>query len=248
VGVPQGVEGGPAATAAYFAEAHWELDVARDFAGALHYQDTAAMRGDGSYDGWDCTGAYALAFALPLKKIVLTGKRPSVVEPLVGEALRETIDAGRDFSYWTEKNPYADRPTAALLAGLASWSPAVRTRSAAALATREGDITDSLLGMLAGNDRFARYGALEALARRGKKSDPAENTFAGCSRPTTLGCGSSPHRRSRNSAPKSARSRYPLFSSPPPTGSRSTRVGASRPRSGRRCSRPGPARVVRRPS
>jgi Family of unknown function (DUF6288) len=165
--------GGPEATAAYMAEAGWELDFARGFDGGLHYQQTAAMRGDDSYDGWDCTGAYGLAFALPLKKIILTGKRPTVVEPIVGDGLRETVEAGRDFDYWTEKNPYAERSTEALMAGLRSWSPAVRTRSAAALATKDEDLTTSLLAMLASQERFARYGAIEALARRGKKSDAA---------------------------------------------------------------------------
>ena len=170
---PGASRAGPAATAAYFAEAGWELELARAFDGSMPYQSTPAEKSDDSYEGWDCTGAYALAYALPLKKTVLTGRRPSVVEPLAGEALRETIVAGRDFTYWTEKTCYDGRSVEALFAGLASWSPAVRLRSAAALGKMEGDFTGRLQRMLAGDDRLARYGAAEALARRGEKSDPA---------------------------------------------------------------------------
>jgi HEAT repeat protein len=59
------------------------------------------------------------------------------------------------------------------MAGLSSWSPAVRKRSAEALGRREGDFVPVLLKMLDGTDRDARYGACEALARLGPKSDPA---------------------------------------------------------------------------
>ena len=46
----------------------------------------------------------------------------------------ETIAAGEDFSYWHENDCYDGRTIERLIAGLSSWSPAVRTRSAAALA------------------------------------------------------------------------------------------------------------------
>ena len=59
------------------------------------------------------------------------------------------------------------------MAGLSSWSPAVRKRSAEALGRREGDFVPALIKMLDGTDRDARYGACEALARLGPKSDPA---------------------------------------------------------------------------
>jgi hypothetical protein len=31
-----------------------------------------------SYGGWDATGGYLLAYAMPLKKILLTGKQPNI--------------------------------------------------------------------------------------------------------------------------------------------------------------------------
>ncbi len=171
--MPGVTRAGPAATAAYFAEAGWELELARGFDGSMRYQPTPGDWGGDSYDKWDCTGAYALAFAMPLKKTILTGRRPSVVTALEGDVLVETISAGREFTYWTEKTAYVQRPVDALFAGLSSWSPAVRTRSAQALATKEGDFTPRLMALLASTDQRTRYGAAEALAHLGKKSDPA---------------------------------------------------------------------------
>jgi hypothetical protein len=59
------------------------------------------------------------------------------------------------------------------MAGLASWSPAVRKRSAEALGRREGDFVPTLLKLLGGSARDARYGACEALGRLGPRADAA---------------------------------------------------------------------------
>jgi hypothetical protein len=85
----------------------------------------------------------------------------------------EVIAAGRDFSTATAKNCYDGRTTGQLLAGLSSWSPAVRTRSAQALGRREGDFVPMLRRLLAGPNRDARYGACEALGCLGPRADAA---------------------------------------------------------------------------
>lgn len=61
--LPGVARAGPAATAAYFAEAGWELELARGFDGHMRYQPTPADWGGDSYDKWDCTGAYDAAAA-----------------------------------------------------------------------------------------------------------------------------------------------------------------------------------------
>ena len=142
-------------------------------------KDPAEGWGGMAYRGWDCTGAYMLAYALPLKLTIVTGRKPSVVPALSREAVAETIAAGRDFSFWTMKNPYEGRNTEALLAGLSSWSPAVRKRSASALGRREGDFVLRLLTLLDSPDRDARCGACEALACLGPKADPAASRLRG---------------------------------------------------------------------
>lgn len=162
---------GPLATAAYFKETDWYYDLARGWDGRFVYQDVPAD--SGSYGGWDCTGAYLLVYALPLNRTIVTGRKPCIVPALAREAVAETIAAGRDFTFWTEKTCYDQRSTEALFAGLSSWSPAVRKRSAQALGRREGDFVPRLLTLLAGTDRDSRYGACEALGCLGPKADPA---------------------------------------------------------------------------
>lgn len=164
---------GPAATAAYLKEQAWYYDLARGWDGTVLYQGVPANWGGHGYGGWDCTGAFLLGYALPLKSLYLTGKKPSVVPALSQAEAKAVIDAGRDFTYWTQHTCYDGRDTAALLAGLASWSPAVRKRSAQALSRREGDFVPHLLGLLEGRDWNARYGAIEALGLLGPRADAA---------------------------------------------------------------------------
>src|SRR6185437_1499127 len=119
------------------------------------------------------------SYAMPLKLTILTGRKPSAAAALSREEVAETIAAGRDFSFWTMENPYQNRDTEAVFAGLSSWSPAVRKRSASALGRREGDFVPRLSTMLDSPSRDARCGACEALACLGPKADPAATRLRG---------------------------------------------------------------------
>lgn len=57
-----------------------------------------------SYDGWDATGACLLAYAMPLKSVGLTGKRPSKVPQLDAAAAEQLILTGRG---WNNKDRYS---------------------------------------------------------------------------------------------------------------------------------------------
>ncbi|MBM4039306.1 MAG: acetylesterase [Planctomycetes bacterium] len=171
--LPGVARAGPAATAAYLKEQAWYYDLARGWDGTLLYPGVPGNWGGHSYGGWDCTGAFLLGYALPLKSLYLTGRKPSVVPALSQAEAKGVVDAGRDFTYWTEKTCYDGRDTEALLAGLASWSPAVRKRSAQALSRREGDLVPRLLKLLDSKDVNARYGAVEALGLLGPRADAA---------------------------------------------------------------------------
>jgi len=162
---------GPLATGAYMKQDDWYYDLARGWDGRFLYQGLAGE--SDNYVGWDCTGAYLLAYALPLKRTIVTGRKPTIVPALSRAAVDETIADGRDFTVWTQKTCYDGRTTEALLAGLSSWSPAVRKRSAQSLGRREGDFVPRLLEMLDGKDPNTRYGACEALGCLGPKADPA---------------------------------------------------------------------------
>jgi hypothetical protein len=163
---------GPAATAAYFNETSWYYDLARGWDGRVEF---VGFPGEDSFNGWDCTGAYLLGYALPLKSLYITGRKPGAAQVLSPAEVAETIEAGRGFTFqnWERKEWYAERNTDALLTGLSSWSPAVRLRSAQALGHREGDFLPQILKLLDSSDRNSRYGACEALANLGPKADSA---------------------------------------------------------------------------
>jgi hypothetical protein len=167
---------GPLATGAYLKEQSWYYDLARNWKGGFGYQGSPVGEEEhNKYTGWDCTGAYLLTYALPLKSLYLTGKQPCSVPPLNPKEVEDVIAAGRDYFSATGKNGFAydGRTTEHLLAGLSSWSPTVRKRSAQTLGQREGDFVPQLLKLLAGSDRTARYGACEALGCLGQRADVA---------------------------------------------------------------------------
>ena len=73
---------GPYATGAWMQEfGAWYFDLARRWDGTFCHQGPPQMAND-KYAGWDCTGVYLLAYAMPLKKLFLTGKQPSIVGEL----------------------------------------------------------------------------------------------------------------------------------------------------------------------
>ena len=166
--------GGPLATGAYLKEVSWYYDLARSWDGSFDYQgEPAGGQEHGKYTRWDCTGAYLLAYALPLKSLYLTGKQACVVPALTAKEVALVIAAGRDLVPVNGKDGYDARSNDELLAGLASWSTALRHRSAKALGRRQGDFVPILTRMLAGSERDARYGACEALGAWGPQADAA---------------------------------------------------------------------------
>jgi len=159
---PLGVNrAGAKAVAAYLKEQRWYYDLARRWDGSFVYQGGAAA-GD-SYDGWDMTGVFALAYALPMQKLYITGKGVNRANELVGKDLLAVMEDGRDFSNWHHKDCYDGRSEEELLTCLGSWSPVVRYRAAEALSRKKGDFVGPLLKMLDSDNLNARYGACQAL-------------------------------------------------------------------------------------
>ncbi len=165
---------GPLATGAYWREQGWYYDLARHWDGSFDYQGSPLGEEEHKkYTGWDSTGAYLLAYALPLKSLYLTGKNACSVTPLDRRQVDEVIAAGRDYSGATAATGYDQRTTDQLLAGLASWSPAVRKRSAEALGRRNDECLPALRKLLDGPNCDAHYGAVEALGCLGPRADAA---------------------------------------------------------------------------
>lgn len=167
---------GPLTTGAYMREQAWYYDLARGWDGRFAYQGSpVGEEENNNYTNWDCTGAYLLSYALPLRSLALTGKRSFSTPPLTAAETAEVIAAGRDYLSNTHRHGdrYEGRSREQLLAGLASWSPAARRRSAKTLATMDGDWTPLLVETIAGSDRDARYGAIEAVGFLGPRADAA---------------------------------------------------------------------------
>ena len=153
---------GPHATGAWIKEFGWYYDLARRWDGTFLHQGPPAERPD-SYRGWDCTGVYLLAYGQPLKRIYLTGKKRSIAPQVEAATAESLIADGRGWSPKHRIASYAARSEADIFAGLRSWSPVVRERSAMELANREGDPTAKLIEMLDDSSLYARCGACQAM-------------------------------------------------------------------------------------
>ncbi len=171
--IPGASRSGPHATGAYLKEQAWYYDLSRNWKGAFVYQQIEAGEENNNYNNWDLTGGYLLSFGLYQKSLRILGKEPSATPPLSAEEVKSVIVAGRDRFPEGENNGYDKRHDEELLEGLKSWSPAMRHHSAQAIGNRGGNFSPSLLEMLAGNDRYARYGAVEAFGRLGKDASSA---------------------------------------------------------------------------
>ena len=166
---------GPNASGAWMNEMGWYYDLARRWDGTFLHQGPPQSRSD-SYRNWDATGAYLLAYAQPLRKLSITGKRNDVVDHVDRATADKLVSDGRGYSHRLKNETYSDRSIDELMASLQSWSPVVRERAAKALSRREGDFVDRLIEMLQGPDLYTRLGAcqaLEQLQQRGSAAVPA---------------------------------------------------------------------------
>ncbi len=169
--------GGPKAAAAFMKELRWYYDLARRWDGSFVF--TGAGGGGGgcsaSYHGvFNATGSFLLAYALPLRKIYMTGRDQDKSCWLNDADAAEAVEAERRLG----GDAYAKRTTQRLLAGLGNWSPAVRFWSAQELGKRQDDILPQLMAMVKGDKPEAKLGAINALGQLKKRGVPALDTLA----------------------------------------------------------------------
>jgi len=175
--LPAVAQSGPHATGAWMQEfGGWYFDLARRSDHSFLHQGPAQMKND-SYNNWDCTGGYLLAYAMPLRKIWLTGKRPSVTPQLNATSAQKVILDGRGWTNKDRNSAYDKLDPDSLLESLGSWSPTVRKRAAMALARRKNVPIDPIIKMLDSTSLYARYGACQALAHLKKSSPQAVATL-----------------------------------------------------------------------
>ncbi len=178
--MPGVAQSGPDATGAWMQEfGSWYFDLARRWDGTFSHQGPPEPDND-SYEGWDATGAYLLAYSMPLKKINLTGKRPGIVPRLDAAGAEALILDGRG---WDNKDRYSayDRlDEAQLVERLGSWSPVVRERAAMALGRRKEVSIEPLVKLLGSPSLESRYGACQALTALRGRGAPAIEALARC--------------------------------------------------------------------
>jgi len=171
--MPGVAHSGPQATGAWMQEfGAWYFDLARRWDGSFPHQGPPE-KGNDSYHGWDCTGAYLLAYAMPLKKIHLTGKKATAVPQLDAAAAKSIVADGRDWTAKARNTLYDAMSDAELLKRLQSWSPIVRERAAMAYGQHKTTSAAPLIEMLASPSLATRYGACQGLTFMRGRAAPA---------------------------------------------------------------------------
>ncbi len=159
-------QSGPQATGAWMKEfGTWYYDLARDHNGLFRHQGPPQAQPDHT-NGWDASGAYLLAYAMPLKTLMITGKRPATTPQLDAAQAKAIIDDGRGWSNADRYSAYDGLSTEVLLERLGSWSPVVRERAATALARNKAVVVKTLIDMLDSPSLETRLGACQALAQQ----------------------------------------------------------------------------------
>ncbi len=168
-------QSGPEATGAWMQEfGAWYYDLARRHDGSFPHQGPPDPKGDHT-KSWDATGSFLLAYAMPLKKIHLTGKQPGKVTQLSNKEAAAIIADGWGWSNANRNAAYDALNEAQLLERLKSWSPVVRDRAAMAIARRKGTPApiDALVALLDSDNLHARYGACQTFVQLKAAAAPA---------------------------------------------------------------------------
>jgi hypothetical protein len=161
--------GGSAALAAFFKEASWHLDLVRRCDGTFTY-DGAEQYGAGkthddtyygnsSYYGLSPNATYVLTYALPLRKLCITGREVPAALALSPQEITQAISSGRFDVERAQKTP------ADLIAAFTDWSPVVRGWAAEELARRPEakSLVPQLITLAGSTDAHQVQGACEAL-------------------------------------------------------------------------------------
>ncbi len=165
---------GPEATGAWMGiYGGWNFDFTRRWDWKFLHQGPSNPKKD-KFDGWDVTGAFLLAYAMPLKKIYLTGKKPSAAPQATRAEAAQLIADGEHVLIFkgpggTEAN-FDGLTDDELYAKVGNWSSAVRNRAIRGLRRRFGSPQQRLVTMLETGDLYEKHGACQALSSYGSRS------------------------------------------------------------------------------
>jgi len=171
--MPGVAQAGPRATGAWMHEfGAWYYDLARGWNGVFRHQGPPQIKND-STPNWDATGAYLLAYAMPLKKIHLTGKRGGKAPMLSEVEAKQIVLDGRGWTNKDRHSAYDQLGMEMLFDRLSNWSPVVRDRAAIAIARRSDAPVPALVQLLESRELNTRLGACQALANLRGRAEPA---------------------------------------------------------------------------
>ncbi len=161
--------GGPETASAFFRKSSWHFDLVRRSDGAFTYDggeqyspgktDDNTYFGNSSYNDLSPAATYVLTYALPLRKLVITGRDADPSGWLDKEQAARVIASGRFDLDRREMSPQE------LIAAFGDWSPIVRSWAAEELAKRpEGKaMIPELIKLADGSDIYQIQGACETL-------------------------------------------------------------------------------------
>jgi HEAT repeat protein len=161
--------GGPETAAAFFRKASWHFDLVRRSDGSFTYDggeqygagntDDNTYFGKSSYNGLSPAATYVLTYALPLRKLIITGRDADSSKWLDKKQAAAVIASGRFDLDRKEMSPKE------LVAAFDDWSPIVRSWAAEELAKRpEGKtMIPELIKLAEGSDAHQIQGACETL-------------------------------------------------------------------------------------
>ena len=166
-------QSGPQATGLWMQEfGAWYYDLARDHRGLFRHQGPP-QAADDSTRGWDASGACLLAYAMPLKRLFITGKQPASIPQLNAAQARKIIEDGKGWSKGDRYGFYEKLSEDELVHRLGSWSPIVRERAANALSRKDVAPVERLITLLDAPELETRLGACQALAQLKGTAAPA---------------------------------------------------------------------------
>jgi len=144
----------------------------RQHNGRFAFQDNVGEKGDQGKPKakWDCTGARLLQLCVPRRKLYITGRETPRETHLTAARIKKILKAGRLDVDKDARAKLTESEIFELLADPLSPARAVGVRS---LEEREINCVDKLMALLDSENRFARYGAAEALGRVGFGSKEA---------------------------------------------------------------------------
>jgi len=163
--------GGPEAAAAFFRKASWHLDLVRRTDGSFTYDgaeqygpgktDDNTYFGNSSYNGLSPAATYVLAYSLPLRKLVITGRDADESLWLDRKEAAIASAAGRFDLDRLSMTPEE------LVAAFDIWSPVVRSWAAEELAKRPEAkaMVPQLIQFAEGDDPYRIQAACETLGR-----------------------------------------------------------------------------------